>query len=148
MTEKKNAQDTPAGVALGVMRRSAHALRNAQNAAVVNLEVVRTRSSAGGANEALRQFTDNAAKGIEDAARLADAMLAVASALICALAEGNLSLVEDPGGKHRLLELQMSPDAAGALITSVRAAGDGLGVGIKASARGAILRIPREHEAK
>ncbi len=130
------------------MRRSAHALRNAQNAVVVNLEVVRSRSSASGANEGLRQFTDNAAKGIEDAARIADAVLAMASALITALAEDNLSLDDDAGGTHRRLEIRMSPDAAAALINSVRAAGDGLGVSIEATAHGAILRIPREHEAK
>jgi hypothetical protein len=148
VTEKESQDHTPADAALRVMRRSAHALRNAQNAAFVNLEVVRSRSSAGGANEGLRQFTDNAAKAIEDAARLADAMLAMASALITALAEDNLSLDDEPAGKHRHLEIRMSPDAAGALITTVRAAGDGLGVGIEASARGAILRIPREHDAK
>ena len=129
-----------------LLKRAGHELRNAQNAAAVNLEVVRSRVASGKIeSEALRPFADNAAQGLEDSARLGEAMVSLFSATANALSSD--LFIETPGdGGVITLELGMPPEQASALVQRVRLLAERAGFSAEASGSGVILRVPPENE--
>lgn len=126
----------------GLLRRAGHELRNAQSSAAVNLEVVRSRLAAGGANaEALRPFAENAAHGLDDSARIADGMIALHTAVMGGLASGTLS-VRERTAQCTSIDLSMPAESAERLAATVAGLAESVGVGVERTARGVILRIP------
>ena len=129
-----------------LLKRSGHELRNAQNAAAVNLEVVRSRVAAGKTGrEDLQSFADNAAQGLEESARLAEALVALCSAATSSISAGKFAEREADGGVISL-ELHMSPEAATLLVQRVSTLASRAGFDAEAGAAGVILRIPPDNE--
>ena len=129
-----------------LLRRAGHELRNAQSAAAVNLEVVRSRVAAGRAGaEGLESFADNAAKGLDEAARLGDAIIALCSAVVIGLASGQL-LVRERNAGGATLEISMSAESAERLIAGIRVLAGRTGLGVERAVTGVILRIPPNYE--
>jgi len=125
-----------------LLRRAGHELRNAQNAAAVNLEVVRSRLAAGGVKpESLQSFADNAARGVDEGSRLAEGLVALCGALV----GGELSPTHNDGAGDAL-ELSMSPDAAARLVTALGAVAQATGLRVEPGGAGVILRIPPDNE--
>jgi hypothetical protein len=129
-----------------LLRRAGHEVRNAQSAASVNIEVVRSRAASGTGDAAsLLPFAENAAGGLDESARLAESMMALCSALTLSLASGNpLSAVRTPSGTE--VEIRMSRDSVVQLISGVGYLAKRIGLGVEGSDAGVILRIPPDHE--
>jgi hypothetical protein len=129
-----------------LLRRAGHELRNAHSAAAVNLEVVRSRVAAGRAGETgLESFADNAAKGLEEAARLGEGIIALCSAVTTGLGSKSvLARRRDDGSTA--LEMTMSADSAERVIGGVGALADRIGLGVERTAAGVILCIPPNYE--
>lgn len=129
-----------------LLKRAGHELRNAQNAAAVNLEVVRSRVAAGKTStEALQSFADNAAKGLDDSARLGEALVTLCSALANAISAGDLTETFAEAG-FISLELSMTADSAERLVQRVRTLAERGGFAAEAAGSGVILRIPPDNE--
>jgi hypothetical protein len=126
-----------------LLRRAGHELRNAQSAAAVNLEVVRSRVVAGSASaDALESFAENAAAGLEESARLAESLVALCAALTSGLAAGNVA-VRANGSE---LEISMPPAEADRAVAGVGYLAKRIRLGVERSDAGVILRIPPEYE--
>lgn len=135
-----------ADVVRALVRRAGHELRNAQNTAAVNLEVVRSRFAAGRTDpEAIQSFADNAAKGLDESAELAEAIIALFAALTVGLASGTL-LVRERRASGGVVEMKMPADAADRLAAGVAVLADRIRLGVERTATGVILRIPPDHE--
>ena len=141
--------DAAAGVAVAVralLRRAGHELRNAQSAAAVNLEVVRSRVAAGTVTaDGLQSFAENASKGLDESARLADGLIALCSAVTAALAVGD-ACVRERIDCNAALEISLPPDLAERLASSVAYLAERTGLGVERTAAGVILRIPPDYE--
>ena len=116
-------------------------LRNAQSAAAVNLEVIRSRVASGAAADSLQSFADNAAQGLDDSARLAESMTALCSALTAGVAGGSVA-VRDRTERGAALDLAMPQAAAERLLAAVSILGARIGLDAERSEAGVILRIP------
>ena len=146
MTEILTKEDERDAAIRSLLRRAGHELRNAQSAAAVNIEVIRSRLSAGqGDSASLRAFSDNAAKGLEQSARLGESILALCGALSASLASRDLPVTKRAGGDAEV-ELTMSAAAADRWMADVRYLADSLGLRLERTAAGVILRIPPENE--
>lgn len=129
-----------------LLRRAGHELRNAQNTAAVNLEVVRSRVAAGKTGvDSLQSFAENAAAGLEDSARLAEGLVTLCSAITSTLAAGGVQAGErtDTGF---VLELRMDSAKAAALVDKLSLLAERAGLGVEAAQAGVILRIPPDNE--
>lgn len=129
-----------------LLKRAGHELRNAQNTAAVNLEVVRSRVAAGKTGkEALQSFADNAAQGLDDSARLGEALVTLCSALANAMGAGDFTEKSTDAGVL-LLELAMTADSAERLVQRVSTLAERAGFEAEAAGSGVILRIPPDNE--
>ena len=129
-----------------LLRRAGHELRNAQNAAAVNLEVVRSRVAAGKSDGAsLQSFAENAARGLEDSARLAEALVSLCAAITTAFATGKVT-AHNGSGAGVALEVSMQRDSAARLAAGLAVLAERAGFGVETSAAGVILRIPPDDE--
>lgn len=129
-----------------LLKRAGHELRNAQNAAAVNLEVVRSRVAAGKTSrESLQSFADNAAQGLDDSARLGEALVTLFSALANAIIAGDLTETMADGGAISI-ELAMPADAAERLAQRVGKLAERGGFAAEAAGSGVIFRIPSDNE--
>ena len=129
-----------------LLKRAGHELRNAQNAAAVNLEVVRSRIAAGKTGrEDLKSFADNAAQGLEDSARLGEALVALCSAAATAMSAGEFREMPADDGAISL-ELAMPPASAALLVERVKMLASRAGFAAEADASGVILRVPPDNE--
>ncbi len=129
-----------------LLRRAGHELRNAQNAAAVNLEVVRSRVAAGKTNvESLQSFADNAAAGLEESAKLAQALVALCSAVASSYAVGGVQ-VREQSPEGVVIELAMTAEGGVSLLEQVSALAERAGFGVEAGQAGVILRIPPDNE--
>lgn len=129
-----------------LMRRAGHELRNAQNAAAVNLEVVRSRVAAGKtSSDDLESFADNAARGLEDSARLGEALVAICSAATSAMSAGDFKEMRTETGAISL-ELTMPAASAALLVERVGVLASRAGFAAEAAGSGVILRIPPDNE--
>lgn len=124
-----------------LLRRAGHELRNAQNAVAVNLEVIRSRLSTGASPASLQSFADNAAQGLDDSARLAEAMIALCAALTPGLASGSIALL-DRTERGAALDVAMPQPAAERLLAAVSFLAGRIGLDAERSAAGVILRVP------
>lgn len=66
-----------------ITRASGHELRNALNALVVNLEVVRS----GGGEQAVRHFVNQSVAGSEESVRLAESVIALLTLVVAAIGD-------------------------------------------------------------
>lgn len=129
-----------------LLRRCGHELRNAQNAAAVNLEVVRSRVAAGESGaEALGGFAENAAMGLDHSARLTEEFVALCGAITAAFSSGQL-VVRGRGASGFEIELQLAEDAGRVLASRVAMLAQRAGFGVEAGPSGVILRIPPDNE--
>jgi len=129
-----------------LLKRAGHELRNAQNAAAVNLEVVRSRVSAGRTGrEDLQSFADNAAQGLEESARLGEQLVALCSAAAAAMTAGAFRESADGSGTISM-ELGMATDAASLLAERLITLASRAGFAAEAAAGGIILRVPPDSE--
>jgi hypothetical protein len=128
-----------------LLRRAGHELRNAQSAAAVNLEVIRSRIATGAAADSLQSFADNAVKGLDDSARLAEAMIVLCNALTAGLADGSVA-VRDRTGRGATLDLAMPQEAAERLRTGVSFLAGRIGLDVERSGTGVILSVPPNDE--
>jgi hypothetical protein len=129
-----------------LLKRAGHELRNAQNAAAVNLEVVRSRVAAGKTSrEALDSFAENAAQGLEESARLGEALVTLCSAAATALSSGGFTENSAEGGAITL-ELAMTADSAAQLVQRLGMLASRAGFDAEAAASGVILRVPPDNE--
>ncbi|MDQ6716893.1 MAG: hypothetical protein M3Z17_00950 [Gemmatimonadota bacterium] len=129
-----------------LLRRAGHELRNAQNAAAVNLEVVRSRVAAGKTNaESLQSFADNAAAGLEASATLAEALVALCSAVTSSLAAARVRILEQ-SSNGVVIELRMTEADGVSLVGRVSALAERAGFGVEPRQSGVILRIPPDNE--
>lgn len=129
-----------------LLKRAGHELRNAQNAAAVNLEVVRSRVAAGKTSrEELQSFAGNAAQGLEDSARLGEALVTLCSAAATAISSGEFTETSMESGAISL-ELAMTADSAALLVQRVGMLALRAGFDAEAAASGVILRIPPDNE--
>jgi hypothetical protein len=124
-----------------LLRRAGHELRNAQSAAAVNLEVIRSRVASGAAAESLQSFADNAAKGLDDSARLAEAMIVLCTALTTGLADGSV-VARDRTERGCKLDLAVPDGAAERLQAGVSFLAERIGLEVERSGTGVILSIP------
>jgi len=131
-----------------LVRGAGHELRNAQNAATVNLEAARSRAAKENGNPGpIQPYLDNAARGLEDSVGIAEGTVALCAALLEAVIAGNLRLIGAGPNGHEQVELRMSADQAVRLVQSARALAVRTGVAVEPSEPGVILTIPHEHEA-
>jgi hypothetical protein len=130
-----------ADVVRTLLRRAGHELRNAQSAAAVNLEVIRSRIVSGAAADSLQLFADNAAQGLDDSTRLAEAMTALCTALTAGLADGSVA-VRDKTEHGAELEVAMPQAAAERLLAAVSFLAGRIGLDAERSGAGVILRVP------
>lgn len=129
-----------------LLKRAGHELRNAQNAAAVNLEVVRSRISAGKTDrDALQSFADNAAQGLEDSARLGEQLVALCSATASAMASGAFRETAGKSGTIAL-ELGMPAESAALFVERVGDLASRAGFSAEAAAGGVILRVPPDSD--
>lgn len=129
-----------------LFRRAGHELRNAQSAASVNIEVIRSRASAGSGDAAsLQSFAENAANSLEESARLAESMAALFGALAASLASGQPFTARRSNGGTEI-EIPMPRDSVERLAIDVRYLAERIGLGFECAAAGVILRIPPDHE--
>jgi hypothetical protein len=129
-----------------LLKRAGHELRNAQNAAAVNLEVVRSRVAAGKTSkDALQSFADNAAHGLEESARLGEALVTLCSAATTAMSAGEFKEISAERGTISV-ELAMTADSAELLVQRVRVLAERAGFAAEACASGIIFRIPPDNE--
>jgi hypothetical protein len=143
------AADAATGAILrGILRRSGHELRNAQNAAAVNVEALRSRAFRGGDQQAsLLPFAENAAHGLEDSVAIAEATIGLCTGVLHALLEANISgMPPDANGNSRL-ELRMSGAEAARLVSRVAPAAERLGVVVEPREAGVILTVLNTNEA-
>lgn len=124
-----------------LLRRAGHELRNAQSAAAVNLEVVRSRIASGAAASGVQSFADNAAQGLDDSAKLAEGMIALCNALTTALVDGS-AVVRDQTERGAALELAMPQASADRLLAAMSSLAGRSGLNAERSGTGVILRIP------
>lgn len=130
-----------------LLRRAGHELRNAQNAVAVNVEALRSRSSKGASRTNANQpFADNAARGLEDTTRLAEALVALCAALFHCILSGNLSRSPGKKGGSRL-ELRMEAPDADRFISALTPVAGRLRASVEAAGAGVILTILDENEA-
>jgi hypothetical protein len=126
-----------------LLRRAGHELRNAQSAAAVNLEVVRSRVVAGSASaDAVGSFSENAAAGLEQSARLAESLVVLCGALTLGLVSGTVALQADGS----VIEISMTPAEAERLVAGVGYLAQRISLGVERSDAGVILRIPPDDE--
>ena len=88
MTESDGALPGWVPVLRDFARTSGHELRNALNALVVNLEVVRSRS--GAVDEQTRHFVDQAVEQSEESVRLAEGTIALLNLVVGAVGESGV----------------------------------------------------------
>lgn len=129
-----------------LLRRCGHELRNAQNAAAVNLEVVRSRVAAGKSGaELLQRFAENAATGLEDSARLTEEFVVLCGAIAAAFSSRQLD-ARERGTSGGAIELPL-PEEAGRLLESrVATLARRVGFDVEPGPSGVILRIPPVNE--
>lgn len=129
-----------------LLRRCGHELRNAQNAAAVNLEVVRSRVAAGkSAADALQSFAENAATGLDDSARLTEEFVVLCGAITAAFSSGQI-VVGERGAPGAVIKLKLAGDAGRLLASRVAMLAQRAGFGVEAGPSGVILRIPPDNE--
>ena len=119
-----------------IARASGHELRNALNALVVNLEVVRSRVS----DPQTRPFVDQAVAQSEESVRLAEAAVAILNLVVGAVgADGAMRCAHSADGGVRI-------EAAGAeverLVRAVRALESRGAVRVDTSESAVILSTP------
>jgi hypothetical protein len=146
VTDSTESRWAGADAVRALLARAGHELRNAQNAAAVNIEVIRSRAEAGTADVAsLRSFSENAARGLEESARLAESMVALVGALVIPLASGKSFVAERTGGVAAV-EIAMAKDSVERLMTDVRFLAERIGLAVERTASGVILTISADHE--
>ena len=129
-----------------MLKRAGHELRNAQNAAAVNLEVVRSRIAAGKTEKSdLQSFADNAARGVEESARLGEELVALCGAAANAMAEGAFKESAEASGAIRL-EFGMAADQSKLLVKRIELLAERSGFSAEAASAGVILRVPPDNE--
>ena len=129
-----------------LLRRAGHELRNAQNAAAVNLEVVRSRVAAGRTDaQSLQSFAENAAAGLEESARLAEGLVSLCSAITGSLAAGGVRVLESSSSLV-VLELAMSEASGSGVAGNASLLAERAGFVVEAAPTGVILRIPPDNE--
>jgi hypothetical protein len=143
------ASDAATGEILrAILRRAGHELRNAQNAAAVNLEALRSKASRGGDQQAaLLPFAENAARGLEESVAIAEATIGLCTGVLHALLAANISgMAPDAKGNSRL-DLRMSGAEAARLASRVTPAAERLGVVVEPREAGVILTVLKPNEA-
>ncbi len=147
MTDARPEESLDAAGALRqLLRRAGHELRNAQNAAAVNFEVVRSRIEAGKADaSSLRPFAENAAKGIEESADIGEAVIALCAAVTSSTSAGGITVRADLDASA-LIEVKMSAEPAQQLAQRLAMLAERAGFTVEATDTGVIFRVPPEHE--
>jgi hypothetical protein len=131
-----------------LLRDAGHALRNAQNAAAVNLEAARSGAAKNPENAvSIQRYLENASRGLEDSVGIAEGIVALCVALLEAVTTGNLRLTDTGPNGQQPVELRMNADEAARLVKSARALAARTGVAVEPCEAGVILTISREHEA-
>jgi hypothetical protein len=148
VTDTLAADATTGEILRAILRRSGHELRNAQNAAAVNMEALRSRASrSGDKQKALMPFAENAARGLEDSVQIGEATIGLCTGVLQALLDGNVSSIAlDAKGNSRL-ELRMSGQEGAQFVARVSPAAARLGLGVEPSETGVILTILKTNEA-
>lgn len=148
MTDTLAADAATGEILRAILRRSGHELRNAQNAAVVNMEALRSRAARAGEQQAgLLPFAENAARGLEESVSIAEATVGLCGGVLNALLDGNiLGVTPDDKGSSRL-ELRMNAQEAARFVSRISPAAERLGVGVESRETGVILTILKSNEA-
>lgn len=121
----------------GVVHASGHELRNALNALVVNLEVVRSRVSD---DESVRPFVDEAVRQSEESVRLAEGAIVLLNFVVDAMGDGRALRIESIGANSARIE--GSETEVQRLVASLRALTARTPVGAEWSDAAVILSIP------
>ncbi len=130
-----------------LMHRFAHEIRNSENAAAVNLEVLRSRFARGAANDPDNAaFAERAAQGLEQTVVLTEAIFPLVAALLAAEGKGVLSS-GSTDTSARDLTIPMDKGASDALLTSLIESAACIGTKVEEFDGGVILRIPLKGDA-
>ena len=142
MTEPAAGAAAEAAQALSrIVRASGHELRNALNALVVNLEVVRARTT----DPTTRQFAEQAVQQSEESARLAESAIALLNLLAGAVEDGSVRSATGPSGTVSIQANETEVDRIVRALASL--AGRGV-VSVDRSGSAVILSIPDTPESQ
>lgn len=120
-----------------VARASGHELRNALNALLVNLEVVRSRAPD---DESVGSFIRQAVEQSEEAARLAEGTIALLNLLVGAIGDGRASQIRSAGPRGARIEATEAE--AQRVVRALDALARRTGLDANASVSAVILSIP------
>jgi hypothetical protein len=126
-----------APVLRGVAHASGHELRNALNALVVNLEVVRGRVSG---DESVSSFMAQAVEQSEESVRLAEGAIALLNFVVDAMADGRAGRIQSIGA--HAAKIEGSESEVHRLVASLRALAARTPVTAEASDTAVILSFP------
>lgn len=127
-----------------VSRKLTHEVNNAANGVAVNLEVVRSRTTAtGAASESIGPFAQRASDQLEQLTTLQEVLRSLLQLTIEHLDEDGVSCRMSPGGDA------MEITFAGAVLPRALAprAGSQQGISMRNSPQGVILSVPRSTPA-
>jgi len=125
-----------------VARAAGHELRNSLNALVVNLEVVRSRSS----EPAVQPFLEQSVRQSEESVRLAAAAIALLNLVVGALGPDGLLRyrLTDDGG----IRIEATPGESERAGRALKALADRAGLSVDTSESSVILRVRADSEAR
>ncbi|MGI9045156.1 MAG: hypothetical protein ACR2GK_13685 [Gemmatimonadaceae bacterium] len=125
-----------------VARAAGHELRNSLNALVVNLEVVRSRSS----DPAVQPFLEQSVIQSEESVRLAEAAIALLNLVVGAVGPGGqlrYRLTDDGG-----IRIEAMPGESERTGRALKALADRAGLSVDASDASVILRVRADSGAR
>jgi signal transduction histidine kinase len=125
---------------VAVARASGHELRNALNALVVNLEVVRSRIS----DPATQPFAEQAVRQSEESARLAESAIALLNLVVGAIDADGRFHGSTSDGKARVESAEAEIDRT---VRALRALAERGAVRVDTSGPAVILSIPETPES-
>ncbi len=139
MTEPESATAVPSAAPLGLIARaSGHELRNALNALVVNLEVVRSRVT----DPATLSFAQQAVEQSEESVRLAEASIALLNLVVGAIgSDGFVQCSADASGEVRI---RGSAGEVERTVRSLKGLADRGAIRVDTSDTTVILSIPAQ----
>ena len=124
----------------GFSRASGHELRNALNALVVNLEVVRARTAS--LDESVRRFVDEAVAQSEESVRLAEGSIALLNMVVGAIGEEGVLEIEQTAPRSASIPVGQSD--AERTSRSLLPLAQRAGYTVNASGTAVILSIPEK----
>ena len=141
MTEHQARKDLDwVPVLRGFSRASGHELRNALNALVVNLEVVRARTAS--LDESVRRFVDEAVAQSEESVRLAEGSIALLNMVVGAIGEEGLLEIEQV--TPRSARIRINESDAERTLRSLSALAKRAGYAVNTNGPAVILSIPEK----